>query len=434
MRENKSRIDHLEILKKLTLPLSTSEKPFKLEGIENDFCCDDWAWFFLRLNEDYQIAFEAQQKDSEKIKVGDRYLADSSEALAFKDKDGSCAKKFGLAAWLDPKVQLLPKLKGSRSSWFFPLTHLVSEDTNRIEVSDKPYKAKKDPYSDDEDAHDLLLVRDTPFGYRPKGKIVGPNYTSSPQAYLRYKNRSERNVISVAIDCGVPVEGQLSSLKTLAEITRTKLRKKGLKTYDRDIPLIVNTIQESTEFAHMSFKTSGAIEVKPKPEDDLSFYWREAAVDALGPIVNQIKKLTKVLKKEHEIFLTQQKALKSPIPGGFMTDLPTSITNRLPQHGGNYLKALLVITEMDKQMKSSAYNANFIFELIKGDLNDRSAANQWLNHFRDNIELKYLPQGKKFIEGGYKWLIAYQKPRKKHAKIQTKSTRPHPRDRKFNLK
>jgi hypothetical protein len=66
MSENKGQNDHLEFLKKLTLPLSNNEKPLKLEGIENDFCCDDCAWLIIRLNKEYQMAFKNQSSSEDR--------------------------------------------------------------------------------------------------------------------------------------------------------------------------------------------------------------------------------------------------------------------------------------------------------------------------------------------------------------------------------
>lgn len=409
MHANKSQIDHQEILKKLTLPLSTSEKPFKLEGIENDFCCDDWAWLFLRLNKEYQMAFREQQKNRSEIAFNNHSSPTASDSNSFMDEDGSCSSKFGLSAWLNPDLKFLPPLEEKNASWFFPLARLVYADPLRTEVTSNYDMSERPLLSNKETPHKILLADETPFGYRRRSN---PRITE----ILDLLHDKHKNLISVAIDCGRPPEAQLRALSILGKITRTHLMNRGVSTVDRYRFRQVLKVQESKHFAQIKFKTSGDTrEPTGKPEkQDMSEFWRVITLDALEPISMQMKKFSTLLKKEYKYFLDNGLLIdESPIPGHYKINLPTFPKKGILAHGGNYLKAVLAVHELNELTKSknAPVDANLIMRLIKGNRSEMDPANAWIKHFQENIEDKYVPEGINLIQGGYRWLIACQKPK-----------------------
>jgi len=190
---------------------------------------DDWAWLFLRMNKDYRSAYvyAKHQDDTENQNIA-RHLENQQDIQNIRtDSDGICAKHFGLCAWLNPAVDRLPVLKYD-GSWFFPLKRLISEDPLRTEVSDKPYRHSKHPFSNDADAHPRLLANESLFGYHARGKVT------YPEARDAFYEATKGSMISVAIDCGVPPDGQIAALKALAEITQTHLRIHGQKTHHHE--------------------------------------------------------------------------------------------------------------------------------------------------------------------------------------------------------
>ena len=128
-------------LKELALELSNSETLFALEGDEEAFGPEDWAWLFLRCNQEYVEAFYAQR---EKVLAKETptvpnstlsfFLADTDNPDIIFDEDGSCRQRFGLAAWLNSDLKRLPALEDG-GHWFFPLMSPVSENYERKKVS-----------------------------------------------------------------------------------------------------------------------------------------------------------------------------------------------------------------------------------------------------------------------------------------------------------
>jgi hypothetical protein len=158
-------------------------------------------------------------------------------------------------------------------------------------------------------------------------------------------------------------------------------------------------------FAHMIFKISsgrptGAKEIKEM--DDVSALWRAITIDALGPVGIQTKAILQLLRKEHDAFVDDRLAVKQSMPSSFQSNFP----------GGDYLKALLVVSELDELTKTSKghTDAKRIMKEVEKFLNGRNPANNWRVDFEENIEERYVPRGKELINGGYKWLIHAQQP------------------------
>lgn len=390
MNENERQ----NIAKELTLQLSESEKPFALKGKEENFGPDDWAWLFLRMNKEYKIAYAEQKGDIEKSQRLTRYLDDPSSQDIKADLDGSCAGRFGLSAWLNPEQKSLPALSYG-GSWFFPLKRLVSEGPYPTKASDKPHFRSGRPFSNVWNARPRLFADESPFGYRILAKV------EYPLVCIDIK----RNWILAAIDCGIPPDGQISALATLAKITRIHLTDHGRVIYDDRQPSKFVEVRDRGMPSNLKFAMSGS---KAKEMDGVPDLWRVIAIDSLGPLAIQTEGFLALLKKEHRTFIANKWAVPSPPPmqhGRFANNLPTCIVNKVQSHGGNYLKALHVVAELAEK-----FDDKQIMDIIKTGLSTKGYANTWREEFHGNIRDKYVKEGTDLIDSGYKWLIHAQKP------------------------
>ena len=200
--------DLKQIAQELTLPFSSGNSPFALEGREEHLGPDDWAWLFLRLNVGYRKAFKEHISKPEDQKLASHLDNAIDNQSVRYDLDGSCSSRFGLSAWLNPELPFLPALKNS-GSWFFPLKRPILEDPLRTEVSSTAHNRSKHPFSDDADVHPCALVNETPFGFRTRGRV------EYPRAQDSFLEIYEKNVISIAVDCSIPPSGQMSAIRNV---------------------------------------------------------------------------------------------------------------------------------------------------------------------------------------------------------------------------
>ena len=179
----------------LTLPLLAGDEPFGLSEAEY-FTPDDWAWLFLSMNRDYAKAFEAQAAigaaGNDALQA---FCEDALNASVIPDRDGSCRSRFGLAAWINPSLERLPRLR-QEGSWFFPLMSPVPENHLRTEVSDVPFAPPARPPNP---ANPYLQAVEVPLGYLPTRTV--------PQSSIHSSVVDSWGVTRIAVDCSVPPEG-----------------------------------------------------------------------------------------------------------------------------------------------------------------------------------------------------------------------------------
>ncbi len=149
----------------LSLTLDEGVQPFALVGDEVTFTPEDWAWQFLSMDPEYRDAYALQVAEFAESALATEVNNPSRYEIK-KDIDGSCASRFGLAAWLNPSATRLPKLLHARDSWFFPLVRPVAEDYRRNEVSGKKYVRTSPLYARHLDKYLHLVANETTFGYR----------------------------------------------------------------------------------------------------------------------------------------------------------------------------------------------------------------------------------------------------------------------------
>ena len=378
------------IRNELTLSISNGPQPFCLVGDEVQLCPEDWAWFFLRLNQDYRKAYATRSAEAEATSSnGSTQLAtDPIKA----DYDGSCASRFGLGAWLDPSTRRLPKLSHQADSWFFPLTRPIAEDYRRQEVSGKKYMRTNMLYSQQLDRFAHLVANETAFGYRHPITFPNSEHTGDCTMSLTW----------VAIDCSIPPDGQIAALRALAHAHREVLMLNGWKTHDELDGFSNTDVTKSEIFQHMRFERSaGLIEGAA----DISTAWQAVQVDALGPIVSQTTSLLKSLKLLHKKLIASGFAQPPPFQR-FRNTLPAAMDHdRATRHGGSYLKALLIIAELTRL----GQGANGIAKITGVVSESGRHLNVWRREFHEDLD-QYIEEAEKMVVGGYKMLIHAQKP------------------------
>src|SRR5450830_93168 len=373
----------------LLLPLGPDIAPFELVGDEPNLGPDDWAWIFLSMNDDYRDAYDVHAGDEDldlTIELAGQHITGIK-----RDSDGTCATRFGLAAWVPPSLPNLPKFANSGDSWFFPLKRPVSEDYRRKEVSSAPYVRSWAPYSPRIDRYPHILSNETLFGYRPPLHVPLPD--ASPT--------STWSIIWVAIDCSIPPTGQISALYNLALTLRAELKSDWAEN-DTSDQYGVSDIAGSDAFDHMHFnRASGATSTVV----DLKTVWRAVQIDALGPIVTQLDFLFKALNEIHRDLIAKGLALAPPYER-FKNSLPKAEdSDGTSRSGGNYIKALIILAELSKW----GHDTRRISQITIGLSFGNHYSHNWKRLFEESIE-DYIEQANRMIDGGYRLLIHTQRP------------------------
>jgi hypothetical protein len=373
----------------LLLLLGPDIAPFELVGDEPNLGPDDWAWIFLSMNDDYRDAYDAHAGDEDldlTIELAGQHIPGIK-----RDSDGTCAARFGLAAWVPPSQPNLPKFASSGDSWFFPLKRPVSEDYRRKEVSSAPYARTWAPHSPKIDKYPHILANETLFGYRRPRHVPLPDGNPT----------STWSIIWVAIDCSIPPAGQISALSSLASALRGKL-KSDWPENDASDECGVFDIAGSDAFDHMHFnKASGATSAVV----DLKTVWRAVQIDALGPIVTQLDFLLKALNEIHRNLIAKGLATAPPYER-FKNSLPKAEDrDGTSRSGGNYIKALVILAELSKW----GHDTRRISQITIGHSVGNRYSHNWKRLFEESIE-DYIAQADQMIHGGYRLLIHTQRP------------------------
>lgn len=387
--DRSTEVARQEINGALSLSLVDGPQPFALVGDEMKFGSDDWAWMFLSMNAEYRAAYEKQSHSLDPLLAGD---IDPNAICGIRaDHDGSCALRFGLAAWLSPSSARLPKLSNENDSWFFPLKRPICEDYRRKEVSDANYIRRGPPYSRQLDRFPHLVANESTFGYRRP-----INIRSVPRTI-----DGTFNIIWVAIDCSVPPNGQVAGLRALALTNRRALMQNGWVTHDTSNGCSVLEVEKSEVFEHLRFKKAVGATNKVK---DAGVLWRAVQLDVLAPITTQVDILLEMLSHVNQVLIAQGLA-ESPPFNRLKNVLPVvKDSDGESRHGGNYLKALHIIAELTEW----GHDANKIAELTGVASETGRHLNRWRRQFHENLE-KYTDQANLMVAGGYRSLVQAQK-------------------------
>lgn len=386
---------------------------FELNEEESNNRPDDWAWSFLRLNDAYQKAYEAQALDQDDELFLE--LAEQGISGIKSDVDGSCAKDFGLSAWLPPSLQRLPTFLRAKDSWFFPLKRPIAEDYRRLEVGKEQYRRPWTRYTPKLDKFPHILANEDLFGYRAPLTVPIPTLAlrRSPRVphsqYIKAPAPFDASTISLvwgAIDCSIPVNGQVSALSDLAQVMRSALMAEKWMTKKKTKNVAIQSINKSDAFAHMNFLRA---EKASEKVTDLRTVWRAVMIDSLAPIGRQRKFLLGQLKKIH-VDLIEKGLAQQPHSLRFKKKLSFNHRSQageiVTSSGGSYLKALLILAQLSQNGYTDPTEVAQIIGLHS--TSGRYVA-AWALHFENDLS-RYIGDAQDMIRDGYRHLVHEQKP------------------------
>jgi hypothetical protein len=383
----------------LTLPLLAGDQPFALSGEEKGLSPDDWAWLFLSLNDAYRAAYAAYRDkydrrprgSTPKASLLSRYIFDADDRKMMPDEDGFSAHAFGIAAWLSPSVDRLPKI--NNGSWFFPLKRVGSTSHFTPENSDRPYPYRTSPYSrKNSDVHQFIT--ETPFGYclRAKAPLCKPQ-----DIYTGMK----RNWILTVIDCRIPPAAQVEAARNLAglicklsEIRATDSASPRVLVDPSYADVISNTKLQMHNFASKAWA-------------NLPAGMHTLAIDSHSFLAADIGTALVQLNEKHQALIKKKQAARPPLRDlRFKSSLPAvKDKDGIVRNGGSRLKALHVIAELTDRGVSKKQ----IAEITRTDSNGNGYQFLWQKEFEEEIS-NYIDDAKVLVEGGYRWLVQAQKP------------------------
>ena len=375
----------------LTLALNSDEKPFALTEKEEKLGPDDWAWLFLSMSEEYKSAYDAHANSSNESKFS-KYLKKESPGNIYIDHDGICRKDFGLAAWLSPTLEVLPELKNKKDSWFAPLKSVIPEDHLRKTISNDLYTRPTDPHSGNSSNYPYHIIQETPFGYHTTGL---PFFGNRVISY-------EWGLIAFAIDCSIPPDGQIASLKNIANRVREILKDHNKVTDDKLNDAIILDIKKSDVFKDVTFEMAKGAEDNV---EEFHVLWRSVYINALGPVTTQVNQVLHELKKVHQKLQEENLAKHSPRLRFKNSLVSVRDSDGKSRNGGSYLKCLFVIAEL----VSRGREANQIAQIVGINHETGVYKNNWERHLHENID-DYMTEAAAMINGGYRLLIHAQKP------------------------
>lgn len=390
---------------RLTMKINFGARCFDLSIEEKSMKPDDWAWRFLRLNKQYQSAYrETVNKRQLAISEGTprsilnlHFVNNSSEAhrTVLLDED-ICRETFGLSTWLDPELEGLPTLDPG-DSWFSPLKAVIAEQ--RFEG-----------------------LKTSVFGYRVLNKHLEHaavskkvNAKDQPEHHLAGPDEPRRPWMDASvwflIDCSVPPDGQVDSIKCIAEKYASHM-----KDWKLTSTAFVHEACEIESIADQGWVSSISLPVAAATtnRDSVSKEtWRLAKVCLVGPFLSELEKCRYRLIREHESMVKSNFAVK-PFQQRFRQFLDGTADG--VGRDGSTLKAYLVIAEFNaagitdsREIIKTLAKMGAGSELPKPE---KSTHNPWLDDIEERAILfdNHAKRGQAFVYGGYKWLIHTQNP------------------------
>jgi hypothetical protein len=376
--------------KKVNFSLSVGRaySPFSLTESEGELGPDDWAWRFLRLGADYRQAYlDAKNKQDEnpQSRTGAAKYSDVNEHRTVFVDEQSCRETFGLSTWRDPELSFLPRL-GDGASWFSPLRSVVVDPASARTGID---------FNVGHGVFGLLKRRIEPC------LIVERLYGSKVSAS-----------ISFSVDCSVPPDGQLKSVKSIATQYARQLRLAG-RTADEfasDRGLII--LGRGNLFSRSEFR---AVLASASPNHNPEEFWRLIGIDVVGNPGRYYEKYRSLLLKEYKS-LVKAKLAKEPDHWRFWPRLSDSQGRGAGSPSdGHTLKAYVMIAEC---VTAGIVDSRKILAVLEGE----GAGSEMPKQLPDGwhgwaakgprtarFDL-YKESAAKYVKAGYKWLIHSQNP------------------------
>ncbi|MCA8275050.1 DUF6499 domain-containing protein [Burkholderia sp. AU30280] len=409
-------LDERLLKEPLSLTIARGDVPFDLLGKETRLRPEDWAWQFLRLNDDYRTAYRtAQEKqqhatDSETRQPGRIVMQHACRSI-LADED-ICRASFGLSTWLDPNQIRLPELDRGES-WFSPLSpiDITSTHVSLVPSHIPPHLSalRIDP------AHTEMafyVVTSGVFGRPEKHNVE--NITGDP---LRY----QRPHLFFLVDSSIPPTGQLLEIEKFVGYIRKRMVNSVCTApppfRGRRTQATVEALNERHALAFPSLRRMVPPLAPGAKPCNAGSTWSVVKLDFRVPLKENIGVIREQLTKKHEKLVADGVAINSPWER-FRHELSAPRkTDDVVLTDGHSLKAYAVIAELrqiagrdlipaeiEHVIKERSYPAN---NEQRDELPE--SLDEWLAKRIDRIT-GYIDRAQRFVGGDYRWLIYTQKP------------------------
>lgn len=369
----------ISLIASLSLRLLPGNVPFKLDGRENYYGPDDWAWQFLRMNRGYEEAYREVKAQGKNRKKSERHFTDGSLHARLKEPtkgilelEAICRSKFGASTWLDPKNIKLPKL-AEEESWFFPLSMA------------KPI---------------------FPSPWTPSISENIFSYGELPETSIRNKKAIIRDsgdcpsALWFLLDCSEPIESQILGIRVYASHYARWLR--------YNLPTARRTDSEHRLLTLDDYRMQYGLKKSNGAADDASSGDKAADaiewvifLDVLGPIVKQLDTYAKALAKGPLRLPPKQFLPRNP-------RTPSKQLGNLEVSDGNIYKAMVVTAQLTR----AGLDPSKIEQLLwnhSGKIREKDDPwLPWIEGREERIK-DYARVSADFIAEGYRWIVQAQK-------------------------
>lgn len=409
-------LDERLLKEPLSLKIAPGDAPFDLLGKETRLRPEDWAWQFLRLNDDYRTAHKTAQekqqheKGSETRKPGRIVLRHACRSI-LADED-ICRSSFGLSAWLDPNQTRLPVLDRGES-WFSPLSPIgiTSTHVGFVPSHIPPHLAalRINPVHTE---MAFYVVTSGLFGRAEKHNVE--NVTGGP---LRY----QRPHLFFLVDSSVPPAGQLLEIENFVGYIRKRMATAVCTApppfRGRRTQATVEALNERLALAFPSLRQVVHPLAPGGKPCDTGAVWSVAKLDFRVPLKENIATIRRHLTRRHEELVAAGVAASPPWER-FRRELSApKQTDDVAPTDGHSLKAYAVIAELRQIAERDLTPAeieHIIKERSRHDDDKRPAEppplwDGWLANRVDRIS-SYIEHARRLVAGDYRWLIYTQKP------------------------
>lgn len=399
---------------KLSLSVAPDLAPFALSKQEKEMTPEDWAWHFLRLNQDYRDAYSAaleKQTANPQSRTGmSRFRREYLHRTIYVDEQ-ECRDRFGLSTWLDPKNHSLPEL-GDGQSWFAPLRAVCVR------------------YSPDLKAIDFSACDDL-FGLLKQPARRGIKID------LHDGNGSRRKpslsaAIDFIVDVSVPLNGQMASVIWLTQRYKEMFRQSGLSPSDFDKEIIkpwmvVGEFESpSGEKRDPLFANKPARQPQRAPgstteagnEDKLlivnSVKDPDIHINLARSVGKQLSGYDSLVAYKRRWLIDQDLIEKPPHERLWLRLGTTRGRGAGTPMDGHTLKAYVIISECHREGATTPDDVFSMLESNGAKKRDSFArlSFEWSEYTktRANRFKEYAESAKAYIEEDYKWLVHAQKP------------------------
>jgi len=392
----------------LSLKIKPGDTPFELIESETLLGPEDWAWQFLRLNQDYRQAYSRAKEKQRNTESGEtrqpgRIVLRYKQRTILADED-DCRKTFGLSTWLAPEETRLPKLEPGLS-WFYPLspidisaTHVVAPqlaapniDTTNTEVA-------------------FYVVTAGVFGRPQEGN--SENVFGDGER-LQYRHP----YLFFLIDSSVPPAGQLLEIENFVGFVRKRLAnavctlpppfRKGRTRAETG----VLTERLASRIYFPSLPPVAPPLAPGEKTCDPNALWSVARLDFRAPLKENINFIRGRLTERHQKLVAAHVAA-SPPRERFRRELSAQ-----KQTDGHSLKAYAVIAELQQiagRDLTPTEIEHVITERSRPTNRERTVQppdllDDWLADRVGRIT-GYIKEARRYVDGDYRWLIYSQKP------------------------